>query len=166
MRGRIVLVTGATGGIGEATARALAYKGATVIGVGRNADKCSKVSASLQQATGNPAVEFLVADLSIQAQVRQLAETIQERYPRLDVLVNNAGGFFFRREVSADGIEMTFALDHLSYFLLTNLLVRLLESSPAARVVNVSSDAHRGGEMAFTDLEFQRGYNGWKAYAQ
>lgn len=166
MKDRIVLVTGATGGIGEVTARELARMGATVIGVGRNPDKCAQMSTSLRQTTGNPGVEFLVADLSVQAQVLQLADSIQERYPRLDVLVNNAGGFFFRREVSADGIEMTFALDHLSYFLLTNLLVRLLESSPAARVVNVSSDAHRGGEMAFTDLEFQRGYNGWKAYAQ
>jgi NAD(P)-dependent dehydrogenase (short-subunit alcohol dehydrogenase family) len=166
MQNRVCVVTGATAGIGEVTARELARMGARVIGVGRNAQKCADTSARIQAATGNPAVEFLVADLSSQAQVRKLAAEIGQRAPRLDVLVNNAGAFLNTRQESADGIEMTMALNHLNYFLLTRLLLDQLKAGAPARIVNVSSDAHRNGRIDFDDIEARRKFNGWRMYSQ
>ena len=166
MQNKIVMVTGATNGIGFETARSLAAMGATLIGVGRNPQKCAEVAAQITQATGNAKVEFLVADLSVQAQVHQLAETFKHKYNRLDVLVNNAGAFFARREESADGIEMTWALNHLNYFLLTDLLLDVLKASAPARIVNVSSAAHTGAKgINFEDVGFKQGYSGWSAYS-
>ncbi len=161
----VCLITGATSGIGEAAARELARRGMRVVIVGRSAERAAATVARIKQATGVD-VEPLIADLSSQAGVRQVAETFLQRYPRLDVLINNAGGFFAGRQVSVDGIEMTWALNHMSYFLLTNLLLDLLRASAPARVINVSSDAHRSGTMRWDDLQFTRGYNGWAAYAQ
>jgi NAD(P)-dependent dehydrogenase (short-subunit alcohol dehydrogenase family) len=161
----ICLITGATSGIGEVTARELARRGMHVIIVGRSAERVAATVARIKQATGVD-VETLIADLSSQAGVRSVAETFLQRYQRLDVLINNAGGFFASRQVSADGIELTWALNHMSYFLLTNLLIDTLRASAPARVINVSSDAHRGGVMRWDDLLFTRGYNGWAAYAQ
>jgi NAD(P)-dependent dehydrogenase (short-subunit alcohol dehydrogenase family) len=111
-------------------------------------------------------VEYLVADLSSQEEIRRLAGDCQRRYDRLDVLVNNAGGFFMKRQESADGIEMTFALNHLNYFLLTALLLDILKASAPARIINVSSNAHRGAQINFADLQGERRYSGWGAYAQ
>ena len=165
MQNKTVLVTGATNGIGFETARSLAAMGATLIGVGRNPQKCAEAAAQITQATGNAKVEFLVADLAVQAQVRQLAETFKHKYNRLEVLVNNAGAFFARREESTDGIEMTWALNHLNYFLLTDLLLDVLKASAPARIVNVSSTAHTGVKgINFEDIEFKHGYSGWTAY--
>ena len=161
----ICLITGATSGIGEVTARELARRGMHVIIVGRSAERVAATVARIKQATGVD-VETLIADLSSQAGVRSVAETFLQRYQRLDVLINNAGGFFASRQVSADGIELTWALNHMSYFLLTNLLTDILRASAPARVVNVSSDAHRSGVMRWDDLQFTRSYNGWAAYAQ
>ena len=161
----ICLITGATSGIGEVTARELARRGMHVIIVGRSAERVAATVARIKQATGVD-VETLIADLSSQAGVRSVAETFLQRYQRLDVLINNAGGFFASRQISADGIELTWALNHMSYFLLTNLLIDTLRASAPARVVNVSSDAHRGGVIRWDDLLFTRGYNGWAAYAQ
>jgi retinol dehydrogenase 12 len=166
MQNKTVMVTGATNGIGFETARSLAAMGATLIGVGRNPQKCTEMAAQITPAAGNAKVEFLVADLSVQAQVRQLAETFKHKYNRLDVLVNNAGAFFARREESADGIEMTWALNHLNYFLLTDLLLDVLKASAPARIVNVSSAAHSGAKgIHFEDVEFKQGYSGWSAYS-
>ncbi len=159
------MVTGATGGIGEVTARELARQGATVIIVGRNPQKCATVVEQIQQSTGNPNVEFMLADLSVQAQIRQLVAQFKQKYNRLDVLVNNAGGLFVQRQASADGIEMTFALNHLSYFLLTNLLIDTLKASAPARIVNVASAAH-SGEINFADLQGEKKYSGFAAYRQ
>lgn len=166
MRGKVCIVTGATSGIGLVTTQALARQGATVIVVGRNPERGAATVTRIKQETGNPAVEWMVADLSAQAQVRHLARAFQERFARLDVLVNNAGALFARRSLSVDGIEMTFALNHLAYFLLTNLLLDTLKASAPARIVNVASRAHRGARINFADLQERQRYSGWRAYAQ
>jgi NAD(P)-dependent dehydrogenase (short-subunit alcohol dehydrogenase family) len=166
MHGRICVVTGATSGIGLVTAQVLARQGATLIVIARNAERGAATVSRIQQETGNPAVELMVADLSAQAQVRQLAGEIQHRCAHLDVLVNNAGALFARRQLSQDGLEMTFALNHLAYFLLTNLLLDPLKAADSARVVNVSSEAHRRARLDFSDLQGQHRYTGWRAYAR
>ncbi len=167
MQNKIVMITGATNGIGLESAKALAGMGATIVGVGRNPQKCAAAAAQITSATGNAKVEFLVADLSVQAQVRQLAAAFKQKYNRLDVLLNNAGGFFAKREESTEGMEMTWALNHLNYFLLTDLLLDVLKTSAPARVVNVSSGAHTGAkQINFDDVEFKKGYSGWTAYGQ
>jgi NAD(P)-dependent dehydrogenase (short-subunit alcohol dehydrogenase family) len=166
MDNKIVMVTGATAGIGAVAALELARLGATVVGVGRNPEKCAAVTAHIQKETSNPRVEYLVADLSSQTQVRQLADAFATKYTRLDVLINDAGGYFSKRQESVDGIEMTFALNHLSYFLLTNLLVDVLKASAPARIVNVASHAHMGSQIDFADIESRRRYLSWTAYGQ
>jgi retinol dehydrogenase-12 len=166
MQGQICLVTGATRGIGLVTARELARKGAHVIMVGRSTERCSRAADEIRAAVPASSIEWLVADLSSQAEVRRLAEEVRSKAPRLDVLVNNAGGIFFKRQESADGIEMTFALNHLSYFVLTNLLRPLLEQSAPARVVSVASDAHKGVSIEFGDVEGKKRFGGWRAYQQ
>lgn len=160
------MITGATSGIGAVAAMELARLGATVVGVGRNPEKCASVAARIQKETNNPYVEYLVADLASQAQVRQLVETFNAKYTNLDVLVNNAGAYFSTRQESADGIEMTFALNHLNYFLLTNLLLDNLKASAPARVINVSSNAHWSSQINFADIEGRRRYSSWTAYGQ
>jgi NAD(P)-dependent dehydrogenase (short-subunit alcohol dehydrogenase family) len=165
MQGKVVLVTGATNGIGLEAAKALAAKGATIIGVGRNPQKCADAARQIQAAAGNTKVEFLVADLSRQAEVRRVADEFKRKYDRLDVLLNNAGAYFANREVNADGQEMTWALNHLNYFVLTDQLLDVLKASGSARIVNVSSDAHRMTKgINFDDPEFKNGYSGWGAY--
>lgn len=158
------MVTGATAGIGLVTARELARKGAVVVVVGRDAAKGERVVREIRGDTGNEWVTFQRADLSVQSDIRCLARNFVEEHPRLDVLVNNAGAIFNRRQTSADGIEMTFALNHLNYFLLTNLLLDRLTAAPAGRIVNVSSGAHRGATIDFDDLQCERSYSGWRAY--
>jgi NAD(P)-dependent dehydrogenase (short-subunit alcohol dehydrogenase family) len=164
MRGKICMVTGATAGIGEAAALLLTRQGATVIGVGRNPAKCEHSLDTIIRATGNRSVEYLLADLSSQKDIRSLAETFRSRYDRLDVLVNNAGATFQNRQQSEDGIEMTFALNHLGYFLLTTQLMDALRASDAARVINVSSSLHKLGRIDFDDIPFHKGYSRMKAY--
>lgn len=160
------MVTGATSGIGCATAWELARLGAAVIVVGRDQQRTASTVNEIRQATGNPVVDFLLADLSSQAQIRNLAEELMHRYDRLDVLVNNAGAYFLRRQLSVDGIEMTFATNHLNYFLLTNLLLELIKSSAPARIVNVSSNAHYGNRLDFDDLQNKRRYWGMQPYGR
>lgn len=162
--GKICLVTGATSGIGLVTARRLAQLGATVVLVGRNPERGDAALSAIRQSAPECALDILYADLSRREEIRNLAEAFQRRYARLDVLVNNAGGMFGGRQVSADGIEMTFALNHLSYFLLTNLLLPTLLSVSGARIVNVASRAHQGVKLHFDDLQHERRYIGWLAY--
>ena len=166
MQGRICLVTGATDGIGLVTARLLARDGARVIVVGRNAAKGERCVAALRAETGNDAVDFELADLAAQGEVRALAARLVAGLPRLDVLVNNVGAWFHRRVESPDGIEMTWALNHLGYFLLTGLALDLLRAAEAGRIVNVASRAHRGLQVDFDDPEGARSYSGWRAYQQ
>jgi NAD(P)-dependent dehydrogenase (short-subunit alcohol dehydrogenase family) len=166
MQGKVCLVTGATAGIGQVAATELCRRRAHVVIVGRSSDRCAATQAMIRSAVGADRVDSLVADLSILSEVRRLAGLVRERYPRLDVLLNNAGAMFWQRSESADGIEKTFALNHLSYFALTNLLLPSLKSSAHARIVNVASDAHKGGVINFDDVQFTEKYSGWKAYKQ
>ena len=169
MAGKVCVVTGATSGIGRVTAQDLAERGARVTIVGRSPEKTAATVAAIQQATGNQAVEGLLADLSRQRQVRALAAQVQARFPQLDVLVNNAGGVFAAREETEDGLEMTFAVNHLAYFLLTNLLLDNLQAAAqahgAARIVNVASGAHqRVPGLDFDDLQSKRRYQMFPVY--
>jgi NAD(P)-dependent dehydrogenase (short-subunit alcohol dehydrogenase family) len=166
MQDKVCLVTGATAGIGQVTATEVCRLGAHVIIVGRSSERCEATQALIRTAAGTDRVDSLVADLSSLSEVRRLAGLVRERYPRLDVLVNNAGAMFWKRSESTDGIEKTFALNHLSYFALTNLLLPLLRNSAPTRIVNVASDAHKGGVINFDDIQFKQKYSGWKAYQQ
>ena len=164
MNGKVCLVTGATDGIGKVSARVLAELGAKVIIVGRNPEKSAFVLAELRSISGNKNIDLLMADLAVMQEVRDLAEQVISRYDRIDVLLNNAGGYFTKHEITSDGLEMTFALNHMSYFLLTNKLMELLKYSAPARIVNVSSDAHYGVNIEFENLNGEQKYKAWKAY--
>lgn len=172
MQGKVVMVTGATGGIGEVAARDLARAGATIVVVSRNADKCQRTVESIRTETGNEQVDYLVADLSVMANIRHLAAAFLEKYERLDVLLNNAGAFFNERQITSDGYEKTFALNHLNYFLLTHLLLDRLKATAdeqgEARIINVSSGAHYGARQGvnFDDLTRQQGYSGFGVYSE
>ena len=166
MAGKTVLITGATGGIGKATAIGLATMGARVGITGRDLIRAEQAATDIRTASGNPAVDVFVADMSSQAEVRRLAAAVLDAYPRLDVLVNNVGGFWAHRHPTADGLEHTFALNHLAPFLLTNLLLDRLKASAPARVVTVSSGAQAAGRIDFDDLQGARSYSGQRAYSQ
>src|SRR5438132_13948087 len=156
MAGRTVLVTGASGGIGKATAVGLARLGARVGITGRDSTRAEAAAADIRAASDNAAVDAFAADLSLHTEVRRLAREVLDRYPRLDVLVNNVGGFWTHRHVTADGLEHTFALNHLAPFLLTNLLLDRLKATAPARILTVSSGAHTAGHIDFDDLQAQR----------
>ena len=166
MAGKSVLVTGGTGGIGRATAIGLAALGARVGITGRDQARTEAAAAGIGAAPGSPAVDAFAADMSVQAGVRRLAAQVAGTYPRLDVLVNNVGGFWAHRHLTADGLERTFALNHLAPFLLTSLLLDRLTASAPARVVTVSSGAHASGRIDFDDLQGERNYSGQRAYSQ
>jgi retinol dehydrogenase 14 len=166
MVGKYVLVTGGTGGIGKATATGLAALGARVGITGRDQGRAAAAAADIRAATRNHAVDIFAADMSSQAEVRRLAAQVLGTYPRLDVLVNNVGGFWARRHVTADGLEHTFALNHLAPFLLTSLLLDRLTATAPARIVTVSSGAHAQGRLDFDDLQGERNYSGQQAYSQ
>lgn len=166
MAGKICLITGSTSGIGKQTALALAQMGATVILVGRDRTRGEGTKAEISATSGNPAVELLLADLSSQAAVRQLAADFKAKHQRLDVLVNNAGAINTKRMLTVDGLETTFAVNHLAYFLLTNLLLDVLKASAPSRIVCVSSAASALGWLDFSDLQGAQHYGGWRAYCQ
>jgi NAD(P)-dependent dehydrogenase (short-subunit alcohol dehydrogenase family) len=159
MQGKICLTTGGTNGIGKIAAQELARMGAIVVIVGRNAEKTARVVAEIRAATGNQNVDSLLADLSSQQEIRRLASEFRSKYSRLDILLNNAGAVFMERQLSVDGIEMTFAVDHLACFLLTNLLLDTIKASAPARIVNVSSNAHTRAKIEFDNLQGERSYS-------
>lgn len=168
MIGKTVLITGATNGIGKLTALELAKQAATVVIVGRNPFRIRQVVQQIQQESGNPAVEGLDADLSSMADIRQLAQAFRQKYPRLHILINNAGAIFATRTLTIDGYERTFALNHLAYFLLTNLLLDMLVANAPSRIINVSSRSHEAASIDFDDLQNAQHYNygGYRAYGQ
>lgn len=163
----ICLITGATSGIGYITAREIARTGATLVLVGRDRDRTQGCVARIRQETGSSNVDLLLADLSSQEQVHQLADAFRQRYQNLHVLVNDAGGIFWSRQETVDGLEMTFALNHLAPFLLTNLLLPTLQASTPARIITVASDAHSGATIHFDDLQWKNHpYRAFAAYGQ
>ncbi len=166
MAGKVVLITGGTGGIGKATAIGLAAIGARVGITGRDLARAEQAAADIRSASENPAVDAFAADMTSQAEVRRLAAAVLDAYPRLHVLVNNVGGFWAHRHPTADGLERTFALNHLAPFLLTNLLLDRLKASAPARVVTVSSGAQSMGRIDFNDLQGALNYSGQRAYNQ
>jgi len=167
MNGKICVVTGANSGIGKETALGLAQMGARVVMVCRNADKGKAALEDGRRDSANSQADLLIADMSSQASVRELAKQIRAKYPQLDVLINNAGAVMRTRALSADGIEMTVAANHLGPALLTALLLDLLKASAPCRIVNVSSHAHRTGPIDVNDLQFERRkFSSFKAYGQ
>jgi NAD(P)-dependent dehydrogenase (short-subunit alcohol dehydrogenase family) len=164
MNGKVALITGGTGGIGKAAATALACLGAEVVVVGRDEERGEAAVAEIREKSGNDGVSLLLADLSVQVEVRKLAEEFRERHDRLDVLVNNAGLVLSERNETPDGIEAQFAINHLAPFLLTNLLSDLLKKSAPSRVVTVSSEAQRWGKLDFDDLQSKKRYRGFPVY--
>ena len=166
MTGKTVLITGGTGGIGKATAIGLASLGARVGITGRDRVRAEAAAAAIAKEAGNPEVDVFVADLSSQSEVRRLANEVLSTYPKLDVLINNVGGFWSHRHVTTDGFEHTFALNHLAPFLLSSLLLDRLKASAPARIVTVSSAAQGMGSIDFDDLMSERKYSGQSAYNQ
>ncbi len=164
LAGKTALISGATNGIGFEAAVILAREGANLIIVGRDAARTADSLAEVKRRSGASSVESLLCDFSSQASIRKLAADFRTRHQRLDLLVNNAGTVSRERKLTADGIEQTFAVNHLGYFLLTNLLLDLLVASAPARVVNVASAGHYQGTLDFDDLGYARGYKTLRAY--
>jgi len=164
MNKKLILITGATAGIGEAAAYALAVQGHELILVGRNREKAEKVAAQIRTQTGNQAIHYLLADFSDLRQIRQLAEQVKTQFSKLDVLINNAGAAFMRRYKTKYGVEKTFLVNHLAPFLLTNLLLDHLQEP--ARIINVASGSHPYGQIDLNDLNFEHFYFGIAAYAR
>lgn len=166
MAGKVCLVTGASSGIGTEIVRGLAQRGAAVVMVARDRERGEAARDAIARATGSDAVELVLCDLASQRQVRELAAEIARRHPVLDVLVHNAGLILGSRVLTEDGLETTFAVNHVAPFLLTRLLHGQLAAAGAARVVTVASEAHRGAEIDFDDPSAERGYSSWRAYAR
>ena len=166
LSGKVAVVTGASSGIGRELARGLAEQGASVLTISRAGGAGERVVEDLRAATGNTAIDFLPADLSSMAEVRDVAGRVRERTDRIDLLLNNAGAYFTRRRTTAEGYEATFALNHLAPFLLTHLLAEPLLRADAARVVGTASEASRAARLRLDDPMLERGYSGWAAYGQ
>jgi retinol dehydrogenase-14 len=165
MRNKVILITGSTDGISRQTAVELAALGATVLVHARNPARGKVVVEEIQTSTGNRKVDLFIADLASLKQVRELAAEFHRRYDRLDVLINNAGVFMNERKLTEDGFEMTYAINHLAPFLLTNLLLDLLKKSAPSRVITVSSVAHTRGRIDFENLQAEKTFGGYYAYA-
>jgi NAD(P)-dependent dehydrogenase (short-subunit alcohol dehydrogenase family) len=166
LAGKVALITGASGGMGKSTALALARKGAQVVMLCRDATRGAAAVEDVKRESGNAQVELLIADLASQRSIRDAVAEFKKRHSRLDILVNNAGVNLGQRTVTPDGIEATLATNHLGPFLLTNLLLDVLKASAPSRVINVGSGAHRPGKIRLDDLQFERKYSAFSAYAQ
>lgn len=166
MTDKVCIVTGANSGIGLETARGLAQLGATVVLACRSEQKGQTALADITETTGNPNVHLMLVHLDQTDSIKAFAAAFKKDFDRLDVLVNNAGVLIAKRTTTVDGFEATFAINHLAYFLLTHLLLDVLQATPNARIVNVSSDAHRSAKIDFNDLQAENGYAGYKIYAR
>jgi NAD(P)-dependent dehydrogenase (short-subunit alcohol dehydrogenase family) len=165
MEGKVVIVTGSNSGIGKATAKALIGMGATVVMAVRNQEKGERAREEIVAETGNKSVSVMVCDVASKNSIKRFAEAFKEEYDRLDALINNAGAVFAKRQLSADGIESSMAVNYLGPFLLARELFPLLEASAPSRIVNVSSGLSGTAEIDFDDLQREKGYKGMKAYA-
>ena len=164
MMGKTILITGATDGIGEETAHQLAEMGARILIHGRNRDKARRVQQEIIQQTGNQQVEVLLADLSLMDNVRTLVKDVKQRVDHLDVLINNAGVYMEEKVITSEGFELTFAVNHLAPFLLTNLLLDRIKQSAPARIITVSSSAHGSARLDLDNLNAEKKFHGWGAY--
>lgn len=165
MKGKICVVTGSNSGIGRETALALAGMGATVVMAVRNQERGQKARNEIVDRTGNNATDMMICDVSSKESIRNFAKTFTSKYDRLDVLINNAGAVFFKRQTTHDGFERTLAVDYLGPFLLTHELLPLLKSSAPSRIINVSSGLHKSGKVDLDDLQSEKGYGGMKVYS-
>lgn len=165
MEGKIVLITGASDGIGKQSALELAQMGAHVIMHGRKEEKTRNAVEDVKYKSGNDQVDMVLADLSSFAQIREMSNLLHQRYDRIDVLINNAGVQMHERQLSVDGFEMTFAVNHLAYFLLTSLLLDMIKKSEYRRIINVASQLH-ADDINFDDLQGEKEYSLYANYAQ
>lgn len=166
MKGKTVLITGATSGIGKATAIELANRGAIISMLIRNAEKGKATKQEIIEKTGNKNIDIQLIDLADLSSVRKAAEELKVKFKTIDILINNAGGMFKERLLSKDGYELTFAMNHLGHFLLTNLLVDNIKAAQAGRIINVSSEAQRAGHIDFEDLMAEKKFKVFKSYSQ
>ncbi len=166
MNNRTIVITGATDGIGKIAAHELAKTGATLVLVGRNAEKGNLVVNEVSDLTSNKNIRFYQADLSLLKQTKLVCDEIKKDFTQIDVLLNNAGGFFADYYQTEEGLEHTFALNHLNYFVMTKELLPLLEAAPSGRIVNVSSDAHNGQSIDWDNLQGENGFKGWSVYGR
>jgi NAD(P)-dependent dehydrogenase (short-subunit alcohol dehydrogenase family) len=166
MMGKTCLITGGNSGIGKATALGMAKLGANVVIVSRSKEKGEAALAEIIVNSGNRNIELMLADMSSQDSIHRLASDFKVGHEKLHLLVNNAGVYLTRRITTLDGLESTFATNHLGPFLLTNLLLDLLKTSAPSRVINVTSDAHNGAQVNFEDLQGEKRFSGWLAYGQ
>lgn len=164
MNNKLCIITGANAGIGFETAKALAQKGAYLVMVCRNEDKAEEARSKIIEETSNRGIDIVVCDFAIQSEIRKAAEEIKERYDKIDVLINNHGFLAAEREETVDGLEKTFAVNHIGYFLFTNLLLDSIKSAESARIINVASEAHRKGEFDPENLQLATGFTAYKAY--
>lgn len=168
MENKTVVITGGNAGIGKATAVALAKKGASIVITSRTEQKAKDAIAEIAKLSGNNRIDFVTMDLSSQRSVREAAEKLRAKCPKIDVLINNAGCYFSELELNEDGLEMQFATNHLGHFLLTNLLMDNIKAADKARIVNLSSIAHKSTrELDLSDINYQKQkYDGWKSYSR
>jgi NAD(P)-dependent dehydrogenase (short-subunit alcohol dehydrogenase family) len=166
MRGKVVLITGANRGIGKETTRALAGKGATIVMACRNLAMAQPVCEAIRKESGNPQIEVMHLDLASLSSIREFAKQFRQKYQQLNVLINNAGVFCVKREETRDGFEKTMGVNYFGHFLLTCLLLPVLEQTREARIINVSSIAHSWGRIDLSDLNFEKNYQCMKAYAR
>ncbi|MFT5144987.1 MAG: NAD(P)-dependent dehydrogenase (short-subunit alcohol dehydrogenase family) [Rhodothermales bacterium] len=166
IEGSTCVITGANSGIGKAAASEMARHGARVVMVCRSRERGRQALVEVCQDSGSSSVDLMIADLSVQQEVKDLAARIAAEYPQVDVLVNNAGLFKGKRELTVDGLETTFAVNHMAYFILTLGLMDTLKASAPARIINVASDSHKGNKLDFDDLQAEQKWSGFKAYGR
>lgn len=164
-KNKLILITGSTDGIGKQTALELAEKGHSIIIHGRNKERCLSTIKEIQSKVRNSNLDFVVADFSKKENVKIMSDELRSKYSKLDVLINNAGVYLKNRQTNEDEVELTFMINHLAHFYLTFLLIDLLKESNDPRIINVSSMAHESANFSFDDIMLQKGYSGYKAYA-